>query len=231
MRRRSLLCALVIGVAGANRVAVANPPSKVAVFGDSLADGLWAGLSQVCPDVSLVRLARVSSGLVKTGFYDWPAEAARIAAEPYAAGIACVGLNDQQTIATASGRFPFGTDDWDAAYAGRVADIVKGFVAHRLPLLWVGLPRVRDPQIASGVTRINGIFERVVPSAGGVFVPTWDFTSGPHGFDEYLPDETGRKVNMRAADGSHFTPEGYRFLARQVLARLRPDDRLKALIS
>jgi hypothetical protein len=79
------------------------------VFGDSLADGLWAGLSQMCHAVSLARLGRVSSGLVKTGFYDWPVEAAKIAAEPYEAGIICIGLNDQQTIATDAGRFPFGT--------------------------------------------------------------------------------------------------------------------------
>jgi hypothetical protein len=85
--------------------------------------------------------------------------------------------------------------------------------------------------MASGAARINGILERTVPDAAGVFIPTWEFTSSARGFDEYLADETGRKVDMRAADGARFTPEGYRFLARQVLARLPADDKIRQLIS
>ena len=228
LRRRSFLGGVATGlICGA---AAAEAP-RVAVFGDSLSDGLWAGLTQLCHQVSPVRLGRVSSGLVKTGFYDWPAQAARIAAGPYKAGFICIGLNDQQTIATDAGPRPFGTDGWDDAYAERVSALVKDFVSHQLPLVWVGLPRVREPRMADGVARINAIISREVPAAGGVYVATWDFTSGPHGFDSYLPDESGHAVNMRAADGVHFTPDGYRFLVKQVLARLPSDCKINDLMS
>ena len=224
MDRRTLLSTLV-AAATCPGASLAAQGKRVAVFGDSLADGLWMGLRGAGKDggaPEYARLGRVSSGLVKSGFYDWQAGAEKIAAGAYACGICMVGLNDQQTIDTGGGRIPFGASAWDDAYADLVGSIVAAFARRRVPLVWVGLPTVRDRRVSDGVHEINDVVSGVVTNGGGLFVSTWELTAGPDGrYTAFIADERGRKSEMRAPDGMHMTGEGYLLLGRMVEHRMR----------
>ena len=81
---------------------------SVHVFGDSLANGVWRGLRQAFAGDKAVRLennAKVSSGLVRSDFYDWNEELAAIldSAEIDIA-IVMLGSNDRQRLRVAGRR-------------------------------------------------------------------------------------------------------------------------------
>ncbi|MEM8744010.1 MAG: DUF459 domain-containing protein [Pseudomonadota bacterium] len=75
---------------------------RVYVFGDSLGDGLWAGLYRAFgpeQNVDVVKKSRVSTGFVRTDYFDWNKRLTRIlAAEKVHIAVVMVGANDVQPI-------------------------------------------------------------------------------------------------------------------------------------
>ena len=203
---------------------------QVVVFGDSLADGIWTGVYRSLrrdDRFEVLRHTRVSSGLSRPDYYDWPA-----ALDEYLgrydvdAAIISVGLNDAQPVFH-DGRWEhgFGSDPWNEIYRDRVADFMERLTAAGVPTFWIGLPTVRSSSFGAKIDHINDIYREMAASHGVVFVPTREVTAGEDGeYAAYLADDTGRSRLMRANDGVHFTTRGYELLAGQLLASM--DQRL-----
>ena len=200
----------------------------VAVFGDSLADGVWTGVyRQLSRDdrFQVLRRARVSSGLARPDFYNWQQALEEfLAADDIDAAVISVGLNDTQPVYH-NGRWDhgFGTERWDEIYAARVEAMMARLDAAGIPTFWLGLPVVRSNSYASKVRHINVIFEATAAGREGVtFVPMWQATADENGaYSSYLEDSTGRSRLMRANDGIHFTVRGYELVAGHLLAAMR----------
>jgi hypothetical protein len=233
MDRRQFL-KLVALTGAAPYAAHAAGPLRVAVFGDSLSDGLWSGLRyDLRDDASLdfVRLGKVSSGLTRDGFYDWQARAKSIAAEGFSCGICQIGLNDQQHFDVGDGEIGWGTAEWAPEYRRRAKSIADTFAAHSVPLVWVGLPTVRDKELLPGVELINGIIQSVAAESGNLYISIWAETSDAHGrFSAFLSDG-GSMRDLRADDGEHMTGEGYRMVARFVIDGLKSSDKTNFLFA
>ena len=231
MRRRTFLHALAAGISSPLAVhAAASDRRRVAVFGDSLSDGLCEALNarKRSTSVSFVRLGKISSGLVKPGFYDWPAAAARIGQDGYDAAVCLMGLNDLQGMADGGRHLAPDTDAWAEAYGRRVDEVSHGIQAAGTRLAWVGLPPVRDAAFNRTVQTINEVLADRVPADGGMFVDIWDESGSPPGhFSAYLPNGRGGQYGARQEDGMHFTGEGYQMVARTVLDAMEADGRFK----
>lgn len=250
---RTLLALLfAIGLLGAPALAdeaVSSPPTRdsispaqtaavpdedgrfqVVVFGDSLADGIWTGVYRSLrrdDRFEVLRHTRVSSGLSRPDYYDWPA-----ALDDYLgrhdvdAAVISVGLNDAQPVFH-DGRWEhgFGSDPWNEIYRERVADFMEQLTDAGVPTFWIGLPTVRSRSFDAKIDHINDIYREMANSHGVIFVPTREVTAGDDGeYAAYLADDTGRSRLMRANDGVHFTTRGYELLADQLLALM--DQRL-----
>ena len=71
---------------------------------------------------------------------------------------------------------------------------------------------------------INGVVEARMRALGVPYLETTGLTSnGEGGYEAYLPNDSGRKVLMRANDGIHMSMAGYLRMSAPVAERLKRD--------
>ena len=203
-----------------------TPSFVVAVIGDTLAQWLAGGLSEAyvgAPDVTIVSRARDSSGLVREDFYDWPKALRELVAGNHLdALVVMIGSNDRQPL-----RGPAGLEEplstaWDGLYAKRIDALIGIAQEKKIPLVWVGLPIVKNDRYAQAVDAINAIERARTEASGGRFVDVFDAFADEKGqYSAFGPDVNGQIVKLRAGDGIHFTPAGARKLAHFVEGEIR----------
>jgi lysophospholipase L1-like esterase len=200
---------------------------RVVVIGDSLAVGLartiGAGMEPAL--VRVVNQARLSTGLARPDAFDWPAEVARIGKQfrPDLVVI-LVGTNDTQPISYPDGRVvPMATIEWVRAYRAEIDELITSATSSGARVAWVGLPTMQEPSRRQWARRLNAHYRtQVKMHAGSIFVDTWDRFTRPDGsYAAYTRDDRGRVVQVREADGLHFTYTGYTMVADLVFERLR----------
>lgn len=199
------------------------PPSFfVAVVGDSLGQLLGQGMTEAMadrPDVAILRKARESSGLVRDDFYDWPKAIQELLASGQKIDVAVilVGSNDHQTLRENGVAYEAGTPQWNEIYAKRVEAIATLFHNAKIPLLWVGLPIMKNDRFSAQMASLNDIYRDHAARAGATFVDVWDAFGDENGrFSAYGPDVNGEAVRLRTSDGIYFTKAGARKLAQFV---------------
>lgn len=215
---------------------LAKGPLRVGVFGDSMADGLYAGLYRQLrdePRVTVRQFSAVSTGLSRYDYVDIEAKTrAQLDEQPVDVAIVLFGTNDAQGVSLDGAIHPFGSEPWKAAYAQRIDGLVALLRSRDVAIYWVGLPRMKSARFDAEMATINAVVETRMRALGVPFIETVSVTSDGEGaYAAYLPNEVGRRTLMRADDGVHMTPTGYRRFSAPVAARLRRDARLDAPVA
>jgi lysophospholipase L1-like esterase len=196
---------------------------RVAVIGDSLASGLGVYLERVLKP-SLVRVSRqgrISTGLARPDYFDWPAALTEIV-DNFRPDLVVVmlGENDNQALRDRAGHeeTSVGTFDWPGAYGERVEDLMRLATSKGARVVWVGLPIVSDRGRWGIVERQNEIFEGTADVTDDVaYLDTWTMFAAPDGgYTAYHRDDDTVEL-IRESDGLHFNATGYELLARAVL--------------
>ncbi len=200
-------------------------PSKVLILGDSLAaTGFGALLEKKLdahPHIECFRKAKSATGLARPDFYDWQSEAKKqIEARQPDLVVVIMGGNDGQDLQPKSGkgkRVAWKSDDWNAAYKGRVEEFLKDLGERKV--LWLGLPKSELGSFETKLTTIRQVQSEAVATLGasGKYVETTPMLSDEQG--ELLEKATvGRHKNqtLREEAGIHFTMAGSEFLADKV---------------
>lgn len=207
-------------------------PLRLWIAGDSIAYSVGTGLGKRAANTGVVAPvyeSRVSSGLASPGFFDWPKrvteELPRLDPEVV---VFVMGTNDwalpQATPLDASGQ-----PAWKAAYTTRVQAIVDALTADGRTLYWVGPPVMRDPAQEAGGRQIGSVIRAVVEGdPDAEFVDAHDLLDGDDGSYTASVEVDGKKVQVRAGDGVHLTPDGAAYLGDAVFARLDARCRIKA---
>jgi len=200
----------------------------IGVFGDSMADGLWAALYRDLGDldgVDVVKFSEVSTGLSRYDYVDIQAKSTRQLSErPVDVAVVLFGTNDAQAIVIDGQIHPFGSDGWKAAYAQRVDNLVALMRSRGAEVYWVGLPRMKSSGFDGRMTIINDVVEARMTALGVPYFDTVALTSNEAGgYEAYLSDEDGRRRLMRAGDGIHMSMSGYLRMADPVADRLKAD--------
>jgi uncharacterized protein len=193
---------------------------RVVVVGDSLASGLGTGAERVF-NPTLVRvsdLGRISTGLARPDYFDWPASMQELV-NGYRPDLVIVmlGENDAQSLVNTRGQVEtaVGTHAWPAAYTERVQAFARIATSGGARLVWVGLPIVRDAGRRDLLQRQNEIFQamtNVVPNTA--FLDTWNmFATRNGGYTAYLREPNGHLDVVREPDGIHLNPLGYQLVA------------------
>jgi uncharacterized protein len=215
---------------------------KIAFIGDSTADGLWGGLTDLVSKqkclkgvFDLGRFGKNGTGLTRTDKYSWAEEAGKIA-ENFKPNLIVVslGLNDRQPIveplATGGRRVTqYESADWPARYKAQASSVLRGAGSGKIPVLWVGLAAMRDAEVNRDVQQKNKIFAAAVTelAASNVqYVAPWHLNeSGEDVFTSYAPGKDGKMTHIRAPDGEHFTAAGddlvAAFLMPKIVANLK----------
>jgi uncharacterized protein len=200
----------------------------IGVFGDSMADGLWAALYRDLGDldgVDVVKFSEVSTGLSRYDYVDIQAKSTRQLSERQVdVAVVLFGTNDAQAIVIDGQIHPFGSDGWKAAYAQRIDNLVELMRSRGAEVYWVGLPRMKSGGFDGRMTIINGVVETRMAALGVPYFDTVALTSNEAGgYEAYLSDDEGRRRLMRAGDGIHMSMSGYLRMADPVADRLRAD--------
>lgn len=200
----------------------------ILIFGDSMADGVWGGLTRALirdTSIKLVRRGKNGTGLARPDVYDWPANLpALLETEKPDIAIVSFGLNDRQdTFAAGRREHYFRTEAWKTSYIERIQTILTPLKEKQIPTFWIGLPIMRDATVSKDAEFLNGLYEPAVVAAGASFFPIWDLsTDGTHDYTTHVKGADGRLRSLRNEDGMHFSPAGYDLLAQALLQKLNP---------
>jgi lysophospholipase L1-like esterase len=205
---------------------------RLYVFGDSLGDGIWAGLYRAFkPDgnVDVVKRSRGSTGFARADYSNWNKKiATTLSAESVHIAVIMVGANDMKPIRLGkkSKWHKPGTPEWRDIYTKRIDAFIKKFKKSSTGVYWVGLPIMRSATHNNNMQVMNEVFRERAFINGIKFIDTWNGFADQFGrYSAFGPDLTGQVRRLRAADGVHFTISGYRKLAHFVEREIRRDMR------
>jgi len=196
---------------------------RVVVVGDSLAAGLGYFAERVFRPrlVRVSRQGRISTGLARPDYFNWPVAMRRIvdAFDPDLV-IVMLGENDHQSLQTASGQraAPIGTAEWPAGYRDRVLQLMRIATSRGAKVVWAGLPISSNVNVRAHSERQNAIFEFAAGVSRNVaYFDAWDRFRSPRdgGYTAYFRED-GHVVLIREGDGLHFNAIGYTILAREI---------------
>jgi len=199
-----------------------SKPLRVVVVGDSLAQGIGTFAERVFrPNlVQVFRQGRISTGLARPDYFDWPYQMRQIVkrARPDLT-IVMIGENDGQSLVDREGQMvaQIGTGDFPDAYEQRVLQFARIATSEGGHVIWVGLPQPRDSRRWDFIGRQNEAFAQAAAELPNVaYFDTWNtFTAPGGGYTAYYRD--GNHVTLvRADDGVHFNADGYTILMRLV---------------
>jgi len=207
-------------------------PLRLWIGGDSLGDTPGSSLIDQLssnPAVGIIGPpdTHISTGLARPEVFNWPAYLQNIVtADQPNAVVLTFGANDDQTLTGEGGGESFGSPAWQAEYRRRIGglmDVVTGSASHRR-LFFVGIPPVKDgARFANDYVLINNIVNSEAQARAGrvYYVDTVSAVgTATGGYADGLPNPDGTVVQVRAADGIHFTRAGGDRIATKILAAM-----------
>lgn len=217
-----------------------NDTYRIQVYGESLAEGLLGGLTEIMakePRLQLVRKHRVMSTLIR-GDNAEEARAIESEIEREPPNVAIMLPNLVQRLPWREGfdrRFPPGSearreeidrrrDVWKAEYGPRIDKLMRNFKRKSVAVYWVGLPIMRNAFASEDAQVINEMIRERAKINGGKFIDVYTGFADEEGtYQLWGPDLEGKSRQMREQDGVHFTAAGYRKLAHFVEKELKRD--------
>jgi hypothetical protein len=209
-------------------------PARVLVVGDSDA-GTFAPFLEMVVDewdgvVDIETEYKVSSGLARPDFFNWPARLRELLStrDPDII-VVTFGGNDAQGLTLENGDVVEGlpTQDpeaWTTEYVSRVNEMLD--IMTEDPdrvVIWVGIPNAKEPEFTDRL-RVQDQAVRTALEAypDAIFVDTWSYFDGVNGgIAEYVVDpRDGVAKPVRQSDGFHLNADGAAILAEEIADRI-----------
>jgi hypothetical protein len=207
-----------------------NPTTHVVVFGDSLADFARQGFDSMFAEnenVAVVSKVRGDSSLVRADPAEWPnaIRAALDGGQKITLAVVMLGANDRQALKEGETSLEPLSDRWTELYRQRVDAILATFRERTIPVVWIGLPPMKNSKISEDLLAMNEIYRESVERHGGSYVDVWPgFVDEENRYTANGPDVDGEPAKLRLNDGVSFTRAGSRKLAHFA------DDEIKKIL-
>lgn len=217
-----------------------TPENKMVLLiaGDSDAGTFGPYLKTLVEQTGLVTVTldyKVSSGLARPDFFDWPAHFNEILPQVNPdIVVVTFGGNDAQGLAIQDGTFiqgqpkggESGDTEWRAEYGRRVGAVMDQLLAGNRSVIWVGIPNHRTPEVNARMQVQDEVVRAEAAKRESlVFIDTWTRFSGRNGgWAEYVIDpRDGVGKDVRADDGFHLNVAGAEILALDIAEAVRED--------
>jgi hypothetical protein len=200
----------------------AAKPLRLWVAGDSLAEVPGLAIVRLTGRVPTLRAvgervrARIGTGLGRPDVYNWFTEIPD-AIEEAKPDVVVLALGGNDFHSYMSG-VPEGVEvgaftspSWNREYRRRVGILLDTVASAGADVVWLGLPRPESPNMAPRFDVLNRLIRAEVEErpAHAMFLDTTALLTRRGGrYAEYLPDASGRRVRVRAADGLHLARAG-----------------------
>jgi uncharacterized protein len=193
----------------------AKAPLKVLVVGDSLVAPVGWGLmrqSEIHPALKVDVIYKVSSGLVRPDFYDWPkALTAAVAKFHPNVTVVLFGGNDKQNMRFEGKLLEPFSEEWKAEYYERVSDFMNISTVAGSRVVWIGMPIMRSPKFSQTARWFNFMYNEMCghrPDTANYVDGYALFADDQGQYSAYLIDSSGERKLMREKDGIHLTNAG-----------------------
>jgi len=211
------------------RQITAADPLRLWIIGDSMGQVFGSSLANLAEDTGLVKAKmeyKVSSGLSRPDFYDWPQHMIDQIVDwnPDATAV-LFGANDGQNFYSHGTVLKVGTKAWQAEYAKRAGKAMTILTRGGRRVYWVGNPIMRNSVYRDKTAMIDRIYAAEAKKHPGVqYISTWMLFADKKGsYAEALPGPGGELVLMRAPDGIHLSRAGGDRMAQVVLDVIEKD--------
>lgn len=204
-------------------------PLRLFIIGDSMAQVFGSSLRNLSEDTKLIEAKldyKVSSGLSRPDFFDWPQHMVDQLVEfDQDATVVIFGANDGQNVMYEGKVLKVGSKEWQRVYQERIGAAMDILARNSRRVYWVGNPIMGEAGYRDRIAMMNGLYETEAPRhAGVIFVSTWHLLADEKGrYVEYLREDDGDLVLMRGADGIHLTRTGGDYVAASVLEVIQED--------
>ena len=221
----------------------AADPAELLILGDSDAGTFGPFLKSLLDGYGIVTTEldyKVSSGLSRPDFFDWPTHMREVVPQVNPdIVIATFGGNDAQGLRNsdeswAVERVPAANDtEWREEYGRRVGDAMDYLSDGNRTLIWVGIPNDDNPEVTARLQ----VQDEVVRAEAAkrpkvVFIDTWARFSGRNGgWAEFVVDpRDGEGKDVRADDGFHLNQNGAEILAIEIAEAVQADLRARGAV-
>ena len=223
-------------------VPTATNKAVLYIAGDSDAGTFGPYLDKLMKQTGMVETHldyKVSSGLSRPDFFDWPAHfAQQIPAVNPDIVVITFGGNDAQGLRNldttwAVQHSPGGTGDdadWRAEYGKRVGAAMDYLGGDNRTLIWVGIPNDNSPEVTARLQVQNEVvMAEAAKRPKVVFIDTWKRFSGlSGGYAEVVQDpRDGQFKAVRREDGFHLNTVGAEILALDIAEAIRTELRAR----
>ena len=204
----------------------ADDPLRILIIGDSTLDAVGTSVLRDLAGTGVTHGVldyRVSSGLSRPDFFDWPGHLRQLRPQldPEIVMI-MVGANDAQPFVVGPDVESFGTDVWFETYRARVLGLLDELTAEGDWVVWIGQPVMRRDDFDSRMQQLNQVYaEAVAHYPTAVYVDTRaTMSDADGGYAAYLPDANGNRTQVRQTDGVHLTSDGGDHLSPTIIAAI-----------
>lgn len=204
---------LEVNPATGKRYVTAEEPLRVLLAGDSMMRELGGALMDTA-DGRLTEVTldyRVSSGLSRPDYFDWPSRlATKLDELDPEAVVLMFGANDHQDVEIDGEILRADSPEWLAEYGRRVGLVMDLLHRGDMTVTWVALPPMRAADFSAAMASLSDVYRReaerrpwvhVVDGGAGVAAPDGSFAA-------YLPGGDGAPVVLRQEDGVHYSTAG-----------------------
>ena len=220
----------------------ADNPAELYVAGDSDAGTFAPYLDKLMKQTGMVSTTldyKVSSGLSRPDFFDWPSYFAKqIPKVNPDIVVVTFGGNDAQGLRNVDKSWAVqhapgsgGDDaDWRAEYGKRVGATMDYLGGDNRTLIWVGIPNDNNPDVTARLQVQNEVvMAEAAKRPKVVFIDTWKRFSGlSGGFAEAVQDPRDNQFkNVRRDDGFHLNTTGAEILALDIAEAIRTELRAR----
>ncbi len=201
---------------------------RILFAGDSMMQGIapiiMRQLKAAHPDWLLRNESQQSTGLSIKRQLDWVEKIKNeIVAHKLTTVAVFLGPNDPWDIYEKKQVIRFPSPEWEERYSARVSEICEFAKEKKVHLVWIGLPTMKETRVHRGATVQNPIFRDNMKKYGFDFVSTEALIGRlDQPYVRFMTTEEGKKINLRADDGIHFSPQGLQRIAAAVVKTIDP---------
>lgn len=200
---------------------------KVLFIGDSMMEGVAPRVIKLLKDtykVESINLSKRSTGLAYPGFFNWPEATAKALAEHKDIGLLAVflGPNDPWDMPRKKGQpyLRFGSEEWAGEYRHRINQILDCARQYNIPVIWVLPPNMKKQKLNQAMAVLNHLYESEVNSVGGIILNVNDLFGYKEGVYTQFSIINGKKINVRASDGIHYSSVGAQLIANAMMRKI-----------
>jgi uncharacterized protein len=211
-------------VAGANRPPgppTTDNPAVLYIAGDSDAGTIGPSLQRLASETGVVESVldyKVSSGLTRPDFFDWPKHIQKKMTEvgPQIV-VVTFGGNDAQPIKVDGKGYDVSAPEWTEEYRRRVGAMMDYLAADGRTLIWVGIPNAKSEDLTRRLTFLReAVLAEAAERPQVALVDAWPMFSGVSGgYADYVNID-GEFRLVRSDDGFHLNQAGADILAEAI---------------